>query len=112
LVGALAQEIMDMSKITNCTVDSMIDRPKPLDEDTGHRHAELGALFSIAANLPIEALEVNPFACFHHRAIQHSRQFFVGHPNLRHGYPLEDFDTIGYPRPRLAILDPNNLRLG
>jgi hypothetical protein len=49
----------------------------PLDEDTGHRHTELGAFFSVAADLPIEAFELNPLARFHHRAFQHSRQFFV-----------------------------------
>jgi hypothetical protein len=33
---------------------------------------------------------VNPLPRFHYRAIQHSRQLFVSHPNLRHGHPLED----------------------
>jgi hypothetical protein len=83
---------MDISEIVNGTVDVMIDRFKPLDEDAYHRRTKLSALFPIAANFPIEALTVDPLTRFQHRAIQHSRQFFVSHPNLRHGYLFENFD--------------------
>jgi hypothetical protein len=75
-------------------VDGLIHRqgagPNSLDEYTGHRRIKLGAFFSIAANLPIETFEVDPITRFHHRAIQHPRQFFVSHPNLRHGHPFRE----------------------
>ena len=58
LVDALAEETMDKSKIVNHTVYVIIDRLEPLDENTGHCHAELCAGFSIVADLPIEAFEV------------------------------------------------------
>jgi hypothetical protein len=32
---------------------------------------------------------MNPLAFSHNRAIQHFRQFFVSHPNLRHGSSFE-----------------------
>jgi hypothetical protein len=89
LVGVLSQETMDRSKIVNGTVHGVFIRLKPLDEDASHRQAELGALFPVAADFPIEALEVDPLARFHNGTIQQSRQFFVSHPNLRHGYPLD-----------------------
>src|ERR1700722_10426205 len=93
-VAFLLHEAMYRSEI----IEGLIHRHgaglNPLDEDTGHRHTELGAFFSVAADLPIEAFELNPLARFHHGALQHSRQFFVSHPNLRHGYPLEDFDQL------------------
>src|ERR1700677_255866 len=54
----------------------------PLDEDTRQRHTELRAFLSIAADLPIEAFEVNPRSILHHPAIQHSRRLLV---SLRHG---------------------------
>ena len=90
-----------MSEIVNrAAVHGMIDRLKSLDENAGHFQAELRALFSIAANFPIEAFEVDPLTRFHRGAIQHSSQFFVSHPNLRHGYPLEDFDRPSTSRSR------------
>jgi hypothetical protein len=105
---AFVQQIMNMSKILNCAVHTEVDGLEPLVEDVDHRCAELSARFSIAANFPIEALEVAPLTSFRYRAIQHFRQFFVSHPNLRHGYPVED---LGRPstnsRPRIAILDTN-----
>jgi hypothetical protein len=45
------------------------------------------ARFPVAADLPIEALEMNPLACSHNRAIQNFRQFVVSHPNLTQGHP-------------------------
>jgi hypothetical protein len=78
-----------MSEILDGAVRGMICRREPLDEDADHRCAELGARFSVAADFPIKTLEVDPLTRFHHSAIQHSRQFFVSHPNLRHGYPLD-----------------------
>src|SRR3977135_2875644 len=90
LGDALTEETMDKSEIVNHTVYVIIDRLEPLDENAGHCQAELGARFSIVAHLPIEAFEGRPLTCFRHGAIQHACQFFVRHPNLRHGCPLED----------------------
>ncbi|HXQ07719.1 MAG TPA: hypothetical protein VN831_23595 [Bradyrhizobium sp.] len=95
---------MDKSKIVNHTVYVIIDRLEPLDENTGHCHAELCAGFSIVADLPIEAFEVRPLSSFRHGAIQHARQFFVGHPDLRHGCPLEDLIDAACAKPRRAVL--------
>jgi len=95
---------MDKSKIVNHTVYVIIDRLEPLDENTGHCHAELCAGFSIVADLPIEAFKVRPLTSFRHGAIQHARQFFVGHPDLRHGCPLEDLIDAACAKPRRAVL--------
>jgi hypothetical protein len=54
LVDALVEETMDKSKIVDHTVDVIIDRLEPLDENAGHCQAEFGARFSIMAHLPIE----------------------------------------------------------
>ena len=111
LVDALAEETMDKSKIVNHTVYVIIDRLEPLDENAGHCQAELGARFSIMAHLPIEAFEVRPLTSFRHGAIQHARQFFVRHPNLRHGCPLEDLIEAVCSKPRTAVLGTNILNL-
>src|ERR1700730_14610086 len=104
---------MDMSKIVNGAVHGMIDRLELLDEDADHCKDEPRALFSIAYKFRIEAFEIDAPTRFHHRAIQHTRQFFVSHPNLRHGCPLEDFDRPSTHRSRgIAILGPNILTLG
>ena len=102
-----------MSKIVNGAAHGVIDRLKPLNEDADHCPAELRALFSIAANFPIEAFEVDQLTRFHHRAIQHSRQFFVSHPNLRHVCPLEDFDRPSTHRSRgIVILGHKHFNFG
>jgi hypothetical protein len=56
LVGALSQQTIDRSKIVNCTVHGVFDCLEPLDEDAGHRQAELSAPSPIAADFSIEAL--------------------------------------------------------
>jgi hypothetical protein len=103
---------MDVSEFVNGTVDGEIDHFKPLDKDTDHRWAELGALFSIAADFPIEALEVNPLIHLHHRAIQHSCQFFVSHPNLWHCRTLVIFDRPRQIESGEVVLGINILSLG
>jgi hypothetical protein len=111
LVDALAEETMDKSKIVDHTVYVIIDGVEPLDENAGHCWAELCARFSIVAHLPIEALELRPLTGFRHGAIQHARQFFVSHPNLRHGCPLEDLIDAGWSKPRTAVPGTNILSL-
>ena len=99
------------SKIVNHTVYVIIDRLEPLDENAGHCQAELGARFSIMAHLPIEAFEVRPLTRFRHGAIQHARQFFVRHPDLRHGCPLVDLIEAVCSKPRTVVLGTNILNL-
>jgi hypothetical protein len=99
-VAFLLHEAMYSPEIVHCLIHRQGAGLNSLDEYTGHRRIKLGAFFSIAANLPIEAFEVDPITRFHHRAIQHSRQFFVSHPNLRHGHP---FREPGNPRSRVCL---------
>jgi hypothetical protein len=65
LVCTLTKKTVDTSKVFNGTVYGMIECLKLLDEDSDHDRAKLRALFSVAANFPIKAFEVNPFARFH-----------------------------------------------
>jgi hypothetical protein len=94
---------MDKSEIANHTVYVIIDPLEPLDENAGHCQAELCARLSIMAHLPIEAFEVRPLTRFRHGTIEHARQFFVRHPNLRHGCPLEDLIDAVCSKPRTAV---------
>jgi hypothetical protein len=108
LVDALAEQTMDKSEIVNHTVYVIINRLEPLDENAGHCRVELRTRFSIVTDLPVEAFEVGLHTSFRRGTIQHARQFFVSHPNLRHGCPLEDVDRrmlidAACSKPRRAV---------
>jgi hypothetical protein len=64
-----------------------IDGLEPLNEDADQCRAQFRALFPVAAYFSIETFQVNSLARFGHATVQHSRQFFVSHPNLRYGNP-------------------------
>jgi hypothetical protein len=88
-VAWFAHQIVHSSEIVNGVILHKFGRLQSLDEHTDHRRAQLGSLFSIAANLPVQALKMDDLACCHDGAIKHPCQFFVRHPYLRHSYPLE-----------------------
>jgi len=66
-------------------VGGIVDHLHPRDKNADHCRAEFCALLIIPADLSVEAFEVSVAARFHGAAIQQSRQFLVGHPDLWHG---------------------------
>jgi hypothetical protein len=89
LVAWFAHQIVYSSEIVDGVIHHKFGCLQSLDEHTDHCYAQFGSLFSIAANLPVQALKMDDLACFHDGAIKHPCQFFVRHPYLRHGHPLE-----------------------
>jgi hypothetical protein len=92
---------MDFSELVNGKIRDGIRRLQSFDEVADHSWIELGASFSIATLFSIKAVDAYPFTSLQGGAIQHCRQFFVGHPDLRHPCPLK-FDGLSAMKPTMA----------
>jgi len=80
-----AQQAMGLSEIVNGAVGGIVDHPDPCDKKAHHCDVEFCALLTISADLSVKSFEVSAVTRFHGAAIQQSRQFFGGHPDLGHG---------------------------